>query len=119
MGHPPPGDLTALCAPRRGNQRRDGYPAPLETGASRDHPRKYQEQIGVAGLLPGSGDEGVRLAAVMRLVVEEMGDEEPLRRADFASGGAAEPYQVLAEPGVVDRPGPTRDAGIALLARGA
>src|SRR5437660_386516 len=59
----------------------------------------------------------MRLAAVMGLVVEEMGDEQALGGADLAPGGAAEPGQVPAQPRLVDRPGPARDVGIALLAR--
>ena len=61
--------------------RRD---ADLFVNCSGNHLRDDQEQIGVAGLLAGGGQQRVRLAAVMRLMVEEMGDEEPLRRADLA-----------------------------------
>src|SRR5436190_13164854 len=59
----------------------------------------------------------MRLAAVMRLVVEEMRDEEAFRRADLAPGGAAEPHQFLVEPGLVDRRRPARDVAVALVAR--
>src|ERR1700731_2833121 len=53
----------------------------------------------------------------MRLVIEEMGDEEPLRRANLTLRGAAEPHHVLVEPGVVDRGRPARDGGIGRVAR--
>ena len=41
----------------------------------RDHLGNDEEQVGVAGRLSGGGDQRVRLAAVMRLVVEEMRDQ--------------------------------------------
>src|SRR5882762_9641172 len=59
---------------------------------SRKHLRDDQEQIGVAGLLPGGGQQGMRLATMMGLVIEEMGDEEPLRSGDLALRGTTEPY---------------------------
>src|SRR4051812_18823623 len=59
----------------------------------------------------------MHLAAMMRLVVEEMRDEQTLRRADFAPGGAAEPYQIRVEPVLVDLRGPGRNTGIGLFAR--
>jgi len=43
----------------------------------------------------------VCLAAVMRLVIEKMRDEEALWRRDFAVGGAAKPGQVRVEPFLV------------------
>ena len=46
-----------------------------------DHLWLNQEQIGVLGLFAGGGDQRMRLAAVMRLVIEEMRDEQPVRRA--------------------------------------
>src|SRR5216683_4471987 len=59
----------------------------------------------------------MRLAAVMRLVVEEMGDQQPLRGADLAPGGAAEPYEIVVEPRFVDLAGPPRDVAVCLVAR--
>ncbi|MNC86215.1 hypothetical protein D3C83_18550 [compost metagenome] len=67
--------------------------------------------------MSGGGDERVRLAAVVRLMVEEVRDEQPFGRADLATGGAAEPLQIGIEPGVVDLGGPGRDPGIGLFAR--
>ena len=49
-----------------------------------DHLWLNQEQIGVLGLFAGGGDQRMRLAAVMRLVIEEMRDEQPVRRAHLA-----------------------------------
>src|SRR5947208_9089743 len=84
-----------------------------------EHLPDDEKQIGVAGLLPGGGQERVCLAAVMRLVIEKMRDEEALWRRDFAVGGAAKPGQVRVEPFVVDLLRPARDIGIGLLAGGA
>jgi len=83
-----------------------------------NHLRQDEKQIGVAGLLSGSSQQRVRLAAVMCLVIEEMCDQEALRRGDFTVCGAAEPGQVRIEPFVVDVLGPARDIGIGLLAGG-
>ena len=74
-----------------------------------DDPRHDQEQVGVVDLLAGGGQQRVRLAAVVGLVVEEMGDEQPLRRRHLAVGGAAEPSQVTVKPGVVDPRRPALD----------
>jgi hypothetical protein len=73
---------------------------------SRKHLRDNQKQIGVAGLLSGRGQQGVRLAAVMGLMVEKMGDEEPLRGTNLALSGAAEPHQILIQPDLIDLAGP-------------
>src|SRR4051794_12004035 len=82
-----------------------------------DYPGDQQEQIGVAGLLPGGGDQRMRLSAMMRLMVEEMRDEQPFRRADFTLRRAAEPHQILIEPVLVDLRGPGRDVGVGPTAR--
>lgn len=47
-------------------------------GGSADDFGDQQEQIGVASLLPGGGQHRVGLAAMMGLVVEEMGDQQTL-----------------------------------------
>jgi hypothetical protein len=40
------------------------------------HLRDHEKQIGVIGLLTGSSDQRMRLTAVMRLMIEEMRDEQ-------------------------------------------
>src|SRR5665213_1317875 len=82
------------------------------SGGSGDHLRYHQEQIGIVGLFAGGGDQRVCLAAVVRLMVEEMGDEQPLRRADLALRGAAEPGEVGPEPGLVDLARPALDSRV-------
>src|SRR5436190_1289109 len=56
----------------------------------------------------------MRLTAMMRLMVEEMGDQEAFRGADLTPGGAAEPFEVLVQPCFVDLVGPARDVGVGL-----
>src|SRR5665213_3081224 len=45
-------------------------------------------------------------------MVEDMGDEQPLRRADLALRGAAEPGEVGPEPGLVDLARPALDSRV-------
>src|SRR5262245_18286868 len=101
------GVRTMILAPSRISDRR-----------LRDHLRHDEEQVGVAGRLTGGGDQSVRLAAVMRLVIEEMRDEETLRRGDLATRGAAEPGQVGVEQCVVDLLRPARNVRVRLVAGG-
>src|SRR5579862_3667525 len=84
-----------------------------------DRLRHDQEQVGVVGLFAGSGDQRMRLAAVVRLVVEEVGHQEALRSADLAAGGAAEPGQIPVEPSLIHLARPARDVAVGLVARGA
>jgi hypothetical protein len=76
--------------------------------------RHHQKQVGVAGLLTGRGQQGVRLATVVGLVVEEMGDEQALRPLQLAVGGATKPCQVAGEPRFVDSRRPALDIGVTL-----
>jgi hypothetical protein len=48
----------------------------------------------------------MRLAAMMRLVVEEMRHQEPVGRRHLALRGAAEPGHVARQVGVIDSPRP-------------
>src|SRR6185312_4556750 len=54
-----------------------------------------QHQVGVAGLQAVRGQQCVRLAAVMGLMIEEMRDQEPERPTHLALRRAGEPYKVL------------------------
>src|SRR6266446_10025920 len=55
----------------------------------------------------------MRLAAVVGLVVEEMGDKQPPLRRHLAVGGAAEPGQVTVKPSVIDPRRPALDISVA------
>jgi hypothetical protein len=69
-------------------------------------------------LLPSGDQQGMRLAAMMGLMIEEMGDEEPLGAPDPALRGAAEPHQISPSH-FINLGGPARDIGIGLVASGA
>ena len=58
------------------------------------------------------------LPAMVRLVVEEVGYQEPQRCRHLAIGGTAEPGEVFGEPSIVDLRGPTRDVRIGPFIRG-
>jgi hypothetical protein len=73
-----------------------------------------QSEIRVAGLLAGRGDHRVRLAAMMSLVIEEMGNQNAARCAHLASGGYAEPHLVFLQPAVRDACRPVGDARVGL-----
>src|SRR5262252_8670043 len=87
---------------------------PTKPQSTKRQSSNYQKQIGVAGLLAGGGDHRVRLAAMMRLVIEEMRDQEAARQAQVLLRRLAEPGQVAGEPCVVDAFRPGRDPGIGL-----
>src|SRR5580704_14426070 len=84
---------------------------------SGDHRRDDQEQIGAAGLLAGGGQQRVRLAAVVCLVVEES-----VMRSRFGArtSRSAAPlnHTMSASSQVSSTPaGPTRDVDNGLVAR--
>src|SRR5207302_8227162 len=61
----------------------------------------------------------MRLPAMVGLVIEKMRYQQPLVGSYLAVGRAAEPGQILGQPGVVDLRRPARDAGVGLVALGA
>src|SRR5258705_7792945 len=77
-------------------------------------PSNDQRQVGVAGLLAGGGDHRVRLAAMMRLVIEKMGNQNAARCAHLASDRYAEPRLIVLQPTVGDACRPVGDAGVGL-----
>ena len=50
--------------------------SPRRNKYGHDDGSNHQKQVGVAGLLAGGGDHGVRLAAMMCLMIEEMRNQE-------------------------------------------
>jgi hypothetical protein len=72
-----------LLDTRENRTIRTCMPGDLGGGLSNDV-RHDQKKVGVAGFLCGCGQQSMRLAPVVCLVVEEMGDEKPLRSTDLA-----------------------------------
>jgi len=64
------------------------------------------------GLLAGRGDHRVRLAAMMRLMIEKMGDQDAARRAHLASDRYTEPRLIFLQPTVGDAGRSVGNAGI-------
>src|SRR5690348_9222113 len=79
------------------------------TASSADDLRHDEEEVGVRGALAQRRDEGMGLTAMMRLVIEEMRDQQAARQRDLALRRAAEPGQALIEPGLGDAPPPAFD----------
>src|SRR5262245_13609268 len=52
------------------------------------------------------------LAAMVRLMVEEMHHQQAVGLAHLATGSAAQPGRLAREPGLVEAIGPLRDAGV-------
>src|SRR5467141_342188 len=71
-----------------------------------------QRQVRVAGLLAGRGDHRVRLAAMMSLVIEKMGNQNAARCAHLSSGRYTEPHLIFLQPAVGDACRPVGDAGV-------
>src|SRR5689334_9357840 len=69
-------------------------------------PWDHQEQVGVAGILTVRGKQRVRLAAMMRLVIEEVHHERALLSPHLHPRRAAEPHQIIGQPGIVHAIGP-------------
>ena len=90
---------------RRGPDAHTGGPAPT------------REQIGVAGLLAAGGDQRVRLAAVMGLVIEEMRHQEAPRLAQLLLRRGTEPDLILGQPVIGDAPGPGRNPRVGIGAQ--
>src|SRR5579871_3689549 len=96
--------------------RKLGTPARSGESKALQRTGKDDEQVGVAGRLARGGDQRVRLAAVVSLVVEEVRDQEAARLADLLLQGTAEPHHVVGEPRLGHAGGPCHDLGIALVA---
>ena len=64
------------------------------------------------GLLAGRGDHRVRLAAMTRLMIEKMRNQNAARRAHLSSGGYAEPHLIFLQPTVGDAGRSVGNAGI-------
>ena len=58
----------------------------------------HQHQVGIVGLGAGCREHGVDLTAMMRLVIEEMGQQNPLRLADVFLEQSGIPMQIALQP---------------------
>jgi hypothetical protein len=66
-------------------------------------PIHQQYQVGITRRLAACGDHGMRLAAMVGLVIEQMRHQKPALRSHLATGGATEPDQVIGKPRSVTR----------------
>lgn len=67
------------------------------------HARWHHEwQVRVARLQAALGDHAVDLAAMVSLMVEHMGDQDPFRARDLHMRRAGDPCQLTVEPGWIE-----------------
>jgi hypothetical protein len=76
--------------------------------------RQHQRQVGVAGIMTEIRQYRVHLAAMTRLVIEEVHHGQLPGTADFALRAADNPHKVLVQPSLFHDGGPSGEIGVSV-----